>query len=346
MQQARLSPQAIETLRRELPALLEAVNERLVVDASFHCGGMSCDRLALSREYNEQFGRMLLSVSDFGLSDRLAHEFSWLVGVLSRRGFLPDYFGRMLEAWSMALITRFGRAEAGEILPLLNRLRQNLGLSFEAQRPDVPLTDEAQQFLELLQTRQRRAAADYALSILKPSTPLPEVIGTVVLPALSRIGSLWESAALSAVEEHAATELCQYVLLRLFDAVTPEPALGRGALVACVPGEEHALGTLLVAEHLVLKGWDVFSVGRSAPQEDILVGIAKFKPDVIFLSVSMVANLVPARKLVEAVRSAGPGPGIVIGGRAALLARVRLEELGSTVVERFDQAHEAGLTQA
>ncbi|MBM3322836.1 hypothetical protein FJY69_05105 [candidate division WOR-3 bacterium] len=137
MQQARLSSQAVEPLRRELPALLEAVNERLAVDASFHCGGMSCDRLALSREYNEQFGRVLLAVSDFGLSDRLAHEFSWLVGVLSRRGFLPEHFGRMLEAWSMATVTQLGPAEAGELLPLLDRLRQNLGLSFEAQRHDV-----------------------------------------------------------------------------------------------------------------------------------------------------------------------------------------------------------------
>jgi methanogenic corrinoid protein MtbC1 len=342
MPQDGVSHQTTEALKRELPALLEAVQERLSVDASFHCGEMSCDRLALSREYNEQFGRVLLAVCDFGLFDHLRQEFNWLAGVLSRRGFAAGYLGRMLEAWSMVAVTHLGAGEATELTGLLDGLRRNLGLFFEAQRREVALTRESQQFLGLLQARQRRNAADHALAILKQGAPLPEVVGSVVLPALARVGALWESAALSAAEEHAATELCRYVLWRLFDEAVPEPSIGCRALVSCVPGEEHALGALLVSEHLRLKGWDVLPVGRSAPQEDILVGAAKFKPDVLFLSVTMVANLPAARELVAAARFVNPKLGVVIGGRAALLARERLESLGVAVVKRFDEAHEAG----
>ncbi len=346
MPDTRVSAPAVEAFRHALPSLLQAVDERITVDASFHCGGMSCDRLTLSREYNEQFGRTLLATCDFGLPDQLAHEFRWLVNVLSRRGFLPEYFGRMLEAWSIAIVTHLGSDDAVELLLLLDHLRGTLGLSLEAQQYGTELTDEAKQFLAAILARQRRVATAHALSILRQGTPLPEVISRVVLPALSRIGSLWESAALSAAEEHAATELCRYVLLQLFDAVTPDPALGRRALVACVPGEEHALGAQLVAEYLTLRGWDVFAVGRSAPQEDILVAVAKFRPEVLLLSVTMVANLLPARELIEAARAASTKLGIVIGGRAAQPARPRLEELGLTVVGRFEQAHEAALTTA
>ncbi|MEO0078805.1 MAG: cobalamin B12-binding domain-containing protein, partial [candidate division WOR-3 bacterium] len=337
--------QVVEAFSHALPRLLEAVDERITVDAAFHCGGMSCDRLTLSREYNAQFGRTLLATCDFALTGQLVHEFRWLVGVLSRRGFLLEYFDRMLEAWSIAIVTHLGSDEADELLPLLAHLRGSLGLSFEAQRHGTELTDEAEQFLAAILARQRRVATAHALSILRQGNPLPEVISRVVLPVLSRIGLLWESAAMSAAEEHAATELCKYVLLQLFDAVTPDPAFGRRALIACVPDEEHALGAQLVAEYLTLRGWDVFLVGRSAPQEDILVACAKFKPEVLLLSVTMVANLVPARELIEAARAASTRLGIVIGGRAAELARPRFEEMGLAVVSRFEQAHEAARAQ-
>jgi methanogenic corrinoid protein MtbC1 len=266
--------------------------------------------------------------------------------VLSRRGFAAGYFSRMLEAWSMATVTRLSAPEARELTVLLDGLRRNLGLVFEGQRREVALTREAQDFLGLLQAHRRRAAVEHALASLRQGMPIPEVVSAVVLPALARIGSFWESAALSAAEEHAATELCRYVLLRLFDSAVPDPGIGRRALVACVPGEEHALGALLVAEYLALRGWDAFPVGHSAPQEDILVGAAKFKPDVLFLSVTMVTNLPAARELVEAARSSNPKLGIVIGGRAAEAARQVFEAMGVAVLTRFDEAPAVGLAQA
>jgi methanogenic corrinoid protein MtbC1 len=143
-------------------------------------------------------------------------------------------------------------------------------------------------------------------------------------------------------DEHAATEICRYVLYRLFDSVEPAPGNGREALVACVPGEEHELGAELAAEYLRLKGWGVFAVGRSAPEEDIVAAVSSSQPDVAFFSVTMIANLPAAGRLLEAALAARPGLGIVLGGRAAELASSRLAQSQVVVVTRFDAADEAG----
>jgi len=329
---------AARALRENLPELLVEVNERLAVDARYECGGPGCDQLATSAEYQRRFGDLLAATFEFDLADSLEEEFGWFVSTLSRRGFAPDYFSRMLEAWSLAVMSQLGSHEAAELAAPIDRLRRQLGVLLEGQPRTSRLGDAAVEFLGRLRQRRRRDAADYLVSLSGSGQPAGSIVSDVVLPSLAELGARWQRAEITVADEHVATAVCRYAILRLFDSLDRAASNGKRALVCCAPGEEHELAAELVAEYLDLKGWEVFSVGRSSPQDDILKAAGSFRPDSVFISVTLVANLPTAHDLVMALRQALPGAAVVLGGRAAVLARAKLEGPGVKVVARFDEA--------
>jgi|WetSurMetagenome_2_1015567.scaffolds.fasta_scaffold95015_3 MerR family transcriptional regulator, light-induced transcriptional regulator len=340
---SRVSGEAAGQFRALLPELLVAVDERMALESRFECSGIGCEQLELSREYNRQFGRTLLAVHEFGLVEQLPVELGWLVSFLSRRGFGPDYFNHLLSAWSVAVTSLIPTAVAREHVAPLDRLRGQLGVMFEGRpSPSPALSTEAATFLETVRARRRREAAAYLGKLVSGQRPIEVVLGSVFVPALQHVGRMWEDGSISAADEHAVTDICRYAALRLFDEQAVARPLGTRALVACVPGEEHALGAELVAEYLAAKGWDVFAVGHSAPQEDIVRAVRSFEPDVVFASVTMIANLPAARELMGAL----PECRFLLGGRAAVLARVPLTAMGGLVVEGLEACHAAALRLA
>jgi methanogenic corrinoid protein MtbC1 len=315
-----------------------AVDERLELDLRFECAGPECGSLELARHYSHWFGRVLLACYEFDLLDEIGGQLRWLSGVMGRRGFGPGWFGRMLEAWSLAFASELPRPAAMELVRPIDELRQRLGELVESAKPATAPSAEVAAFVQLLLGRERRAAAETALGRRTAATKTADEL---VLPALRHIGLLWEEARISVADEHAATEICRYVLYRLFDSVEQAPANGHKALVACVPGEEHEIGAESAAEYLRLAGWGTFALGRSTPQEDTIAALRSYNPDVAVFSVTMIANLPAARHLVDAALAARPGLGIVLGGRAAELARSKLAGPRAVVVSGFDEADKA-----
>ena len=339
----RVSAEATTEFRAKMDELLVAVDEHLALDAEFHCAGIDCGQLGLSRHVNHEFGRLLAAVYEFGIFDRLTDESRWFVSMLSRHGFAPGYFGRMLEAWSVAIMSNIRLTYARELTAPLDNLRGTLGLLLEGRRPEPALSADGRALLDLLCARRRREAAESVLALARAGRTLEGVVEDVVLPAMRYLGFLWETGRVSVADEHAATEICRYVLSRLFDSIGPAKPAGFKALASCVPGEEHELGVEIVGEYLRLKGWEVFSVGRSTPLDDILKALADFRPQVAFFSATLVANLPAARALVVEAQKNLPGLGVVLGGAAVVAAADVLAGPRVVVVSRFDESERAGL---
>ena len=95
--------------------------------------------------------------------------------------------------------------------------------------------------------------------------------------------------------------------------------------------------------YLEMKGWRVYSMGHIAPQEDIIKAIFTNKPDVVFLSITLVANLPAAKALAIKIREMLPEVKIIIGGRAAVLASDILKNFSDAIVKSIDEAHTRSL---
>ena len=107
------------------------------------------------------------------------------------------------------------------------------------------------------------AGAQGPLDELFALADIDRAVVAVVLPVLREIGELWEQGRISVATEHYATNVVQSRLLAL--ARGWDEGAGPQAILACLPGEQHALG--LIAFGLVLRrrGWRIAYLGANTP---------------------------------------------------------------------------------
>jgi methanogenic corrinoid protein MtbC1 len=341
-----VSDDARRAFREVLPKLLSQVNDKFDVEARV-LGRHQPEDLGFLHDAHRHFGDMLRAVYEFDLYGAMLDEFAWYVSALSARGFKEAYFRRMVEAWMIAIHSSIKPPESAELTRPLEYLCRNVHTLFS--QPDVeaePLSPEAQHFLSLLLDKNRAGAAGHALEVASRSDRVEQVFAGLVQPAMNRVGFLWQKNRISVADEHAATEIGRYVLVRLIDDMPRQEHLGIKALVACVPGEEHDIGAQIAGGYLESKGWDVIYVGRSAPADEITKLLDTYRPRVAVFSLNMIARLPAARELFKTIRERYGHTRIVAGGHAAIAAGKVLRNYVDAVAGGLDELHETALRVA
>jgi methanogenic corrinoid protein MtbC1 len=338
-----VSESAIRAFSEALPKLLSLVNDKFAVDERV-LKKQQPEDLKFIYDAHHHFGDMLRAVYEFDLYDHMLGEFAWYVSALSSRGFKESYFRKMVEAWMIAIHSSIRPPESGELTVSLEYLCRHLHAAYSASGAEAaPLGSEAKHFLGLLLDNKRTDAAEYVLERLAGGDRVERLYSGMLLPALNKVGLLWQRNKISVADEHAATEILRYVLFRLIDTLPRKNQFGMRALVACVPGEEHDVGAHMASGLLRAEGWDVVYVGRSAPEEEIVKALDSSRPQMAVFSVSLIARLPAARDLFVTVRGRFAGTGIITGGRAAVAARAVLEKYVDAVVEGLEDLHETAL---
>ena len=106
-------------------------------------------------------------------------------------------------------------------------------------------------------------AANTVLDRLFAAYTVETVLRDVVLPYLHRLGERWEAGEVSVAQEHFASNLIRGRLLGL--AQGWGQGQGPGAILACVPGEQHELGLLAFGVALRRRGWRITYLGTDSP---------------------------------------------------------------------------------
>jgi methanogenic corrinoid protein MtbC1 len=342
-----VSPEAATAFAESRSKLVRLVEERFQVEAR-HGGRDDWNRhLPLLRDSHERFGATLQAVYRFGLNVALAEDFAWLVTVLHSRGLGTGCLRTMLEAWMSAIHGTIAPGFAGELVQPLRVLRRDLAAFVrEAEASVEHVTVDSSDFVQALLQKERGAAQGHIDSLLKQGSSPFDACEELVLPALGALGTLWQYNRISAADEHAATEICKEIIVRLCGAVPRETPLPHSVLVACVPGEEHEVAAHIASSYLERKGWTVYFVGRSAPQNDIATAVSEHRPDVILLSLMLIANLPAALDLLARLRDLAPGMVLLVGGPGAARGRPALEPLVDGLVDDLFQSHDMALALA
>ena len=328
----------MEIFQSHFPRLLAVVEESLGVELKKRSGELARGQREVLEDCVIRFGATLKAVFAFGLEEALEKETAWLVSVLESRGLGRKWAERILENWTIAVHGVIKPPEANELARLL--VTAEAGLARSAGHffagAEVPSPDVAA-YTQLAVRGRRREAADLALSHVQAGLSPEKVVEKLLLPALRRIGYLWQTNELSAASEHLATEITRYVSFRIFDGVPRKMSHSLTAVLGCVPGDEHDIPIDLMACLLEKEGWTVSSIGRSAPHQDILDLILGVRPDVVFLAASLLSHLPAARALILDIRAKAPGPRLLLGGAAFAAARRMFEPLVDGIASGIEE---------
>jgi MerR family transcriptional regulator, light-induced transcriptional regulator len=174
----------------------------------------------------------------------------------------------------------------------------------------APLEDAAGNLTASLD-RLDEQAANSALDRLFAAYTVETVLQEVVLPYLHRLGERWETGEVSVAQEHFASNLLRGRLLGL--AQGWGLGQGPGAILACVPGEQHELGLLAFGVALRRRGWRITYLGTDSPIGAVADIVPSLSPTVVvLLSMNSERFLDHAReieKLANQVQVVIAGPG-------------------------------------
>lgn len=145
------------------------------------------------------------------------------------------------------------------------------------------------------------------------------VLLEIIVPALVEIGERWARGELSVSAEHFASQLVRRRLLML---LAQQPAVGELPVVvlACVPGEDHELGLLMLAVFLRWLGIRPIYLGADVPEGDLLRCIEETRPTAICLSATSPASEDALARLATRLGERGVRVPIFAGGVAAARA--------------------------
>ena len=150
-----------------------------------------------------------------------------------------------------------------------------------------------------------------AFSLYSPDVVLLDVIK----PALTQIGEAWHRGEIPVATEHFATAFCIQHLLAMSSAALAPWRQGM-LIAACLPGETHEIGLLMIAVLLRWRGWNVKYLGQDLSLERLDEVLQTLKPQMLLFSATRPENLRALGPLKTLLGHLRYPPQVIFGGQA------------------------------
>ena len=158
------------------------------------------------------------------------------------------------------------------------------------------------------------------------------VVERVIAPVSRSIGELWEAGVCSVASEHLISSIFRHRVLNLMEAAGSSDELPT-AVAACLPGEEHDLGLMMMSYFVTRAGIRVLYLGPSLPLEACVEACGVAKPDALLFSVTIPGIFRTNRAdLGGLVGELDASVRVYLGGRAVPASDPELEECGLRLI--------------
>jgi methanogenic corrinoid protein MtbC1 len=261
----------------------------------------------------------------------------WAAGILESRNIPERYLTESLDWLGEFFAERMAHSDGAFVATTLLAARTAFTAADHAQHtpPKSPLPwPEAAAFEAALLGGNQSEALAVVNRCIEAGNTLVAIELHVIQPALYRIGEQWQSNRVTVAQEHLATAIAQSVMTVAFMRSSPVAPIGKQVLLACVEGNNHALGLRMVADAFHFGGWDTQYLGANMPTSAIVQQVEQCKPDLVALSVAFPQQLQTVKRLMQALdeRFGNARPAVIVGGLAINRFNTIANSLGADVL--------------
>lgn len=116
-------------------------------------------------------------------------------------------------------------------------------------------------------------------------------MNTIVLPFFKKIGSMWQTGAVTVAQEHFITHLVAQKIMVATEGQQLMPAEGAKKILLFLPeGEAHEIGLLYASYLLKARGFQVVYLGRNVPVTDLSAIAQQVAPH---YAITLLTSLLP-----------------------------------------------------
>ena len=157
--------------------------------------------------------------------------------------------------------------------------------------------------------------ASFIEAVLKTGRTADRLVDEILIPAIVRVGDLYEKKIYFLPQLMAAAEAMKKALAYLDPYLKKAATVEKGkVLLATVRGDIHDIGKNIVALLLRNYGYCVIDLGKDVRDEVIIEAAQKEKPDVIGLSALMTTTMVNMKEIIGMARAQGIQTDFLVGG--------------------------------
>ncbi|MCA9061645.1 MAG: excisionase family DNA-binding protein [Planctomycetaceae bacterium] len=197
-----------------------------------------------------------------------------------------------------------------------------------------------ERFLEALIAAERSRATEVLLAYRREGHSVAEMADHVIVPALHRIGELWDCGRVEIYEERRACEICEQVIHDLRRELQFEASGGPPAFGATLDDDPYTIAVGLAELVLLDNGWNAAALGNRLPFQTLCAAVSRHRPRLLWLSVSTIRDpeifVAEMGRLYETTVSCGTA--LVVGG-VALTSEIRPRLRYTTFCDTFAHLH-------
>lgn len=157
-------------------------------------------------------------------------------------------------------------------------------------------------------------------------TPL-EIVSTIVVPALERIGNSWQEGSLALSQIYMSGRICE----QLIDELLPETLNLRKTqpkMAIAVLNDYHFLGKRIIYSSIRSSGFDIIDYGRKTVDE-LVTSISDDGIELIFISTLMYPSALNIKQVAEKLKSVAHDVKIIVGGAPFNMDESLWQEVGA-----------------
>ena len=176
----------------------------------------------------------------------------------------------------------------------------------------------------------KSSAGTLARRAIEGGTDPLDLIEKTLIPALDRVGVLFESGAVFLPQLLLSADAAEAAFAVVREAFSrgKTPRAPRGTIVlATVKGDIHDIGKNIVRVMLDSYGFRVVDLGRDVPAEEVLAATKRENAALVGLSALMTTTVPSMRDTIALLRREVPGCKVMVGG--AVLTETCAREIGA-----------------
>jgi len=178
-----------------------------------------------------------------------------------------------------------------------------------------------------------RLASDATQKLLKEGLSPREIISNILVPAMRRVGELYEKGEYFIPELVASAEAFRAsmdVLRPHIKGSSDVPVTGV-AVFGTVRGDIHELGKNLAAAVFEAEGFQVIDLGVDVPPERFAEAAEKYNADVVGMSALMTTTMLEQRNVIEELKKRGIREKVIVIAGGAPVTEEWVREIGADV---------------
>ena len=200
-------------------------------------------------------------------------------------------------------------------------------------------TERISTFVQLLLNGDKKTTGETTeLHLRDNGQSIIALYETLYKPALYRVGELWEINKISVADEHLATAITESLMNGLFSHIISRERKNKRVVVSCIEGEQHQVGSKMVADVFEMHGWDALYLGANTPLTELIPFLEKNKPEIIAISLAIYWNIPTLEKWVIELTERFPTMQIILGGQAFAQNRSHsFHKKNTTIIQDLNQ---------